>query len=203
MCAVMRARGGEGDSVSRRPQSHMAERVADADDAQGRKLYMHSEHPDSKGRITFQGNLRSSRARLDPSRREDYCPWNALDRNHVSEKSPIRQAARPGGLLPRSGAPGSQAGLLPQAVVRPWGHSAQRLRSGPCAHGCQALLLLGSRFYLRAVVLLPLDLAAVLVFRLVGLLLLLRGQRAAVGYPLIVNLLRHPRLICIGAGRLA
>jgi len=97
--------------------------------------------------------------------------------------------------------------VLASAEYRPWFLTARRMRSIPSAVfgciRCPALTSLVSRFCRNAVVLLVVDLAAVLVFRLVGLLLLLRGQRATVGDAFIVDLLSYLRLICIGASRLA
>lgn len=60
-----------------------------------------------------------------------------------------------------------------------------------------------SRFGLVVVVLLVVDLLAVFVFFLVGLLLFLLGQGAAVGRALIVNLLGNIGLVLVGPGRFA
>src|SRR5580704_456406 len=59
------------------------------------------------------------------------------------------------------------------------------------------------RFRGFVVVLLVVDLFAVFVFFLVGLLLLLLGQGAAVGGALIVNLLGHRGLVLVGLGSFA
>src|SRR5580658_4979791 len=59
------------------------------------------------------------------------------------------------------------------------------------------------RFRGFVVVLLVVDLFAVFVFFLVGLLLLLLGQRAAVGGALVVHLLGDIGLVLIGPGRFA
>src|SRR5580700_12082050 len=64
----------------------------------------------------------------------------------------------------------------------------------------RSVALLG-RFRLVVVVLLVVDLLAVFVFFLVGLLLLLLGQGAAVGRAFVVNLLGDRSLILIRPGR--